>query len=445
MPLWLVGGAIRDAALGLAGKDVDLVCGPGTRRLVAELQKSFGTRGFRVRKRGVTTWRFDGEDGPMDLVDASRRGLEADLRRRELTINAMAYDLAARKLVDPLGGLPDLRAGRLRAPRREVLAEDPVRALRLARFIAQYPWMRIHRQTRAAATAVAPRLRRASAERLRDELLKLLRGKAPHTGLIELERLGLLPSVLPELVPLQGCAAGFDRPDVWTHTLATLEHSTRLGRLPAADAAARDEDLLVLRFSLLLHDISKPETFRVSPEGKPSFHGHETLGAERADGLLQRLRVSRRTRRRIVRLVRFHLRPGNLADSGPTPRGMARLARDTGDDLGLLILHAACDARGSGAGSLGAADARRRWRRLRELLHSLDGMRGRTKATGTRPLLDGSEVMRLLGWKPGPAIGRALEELLQAQIEGKIRDPREAREHLLKHWTERDGAGGGAA
>ena len=283
--VYLGGGPVRDAALQRPCKDADLTVVRRGAPLVRELKRRLGTRGFRFRKRGITTWRFATSSGEVDVVDAVRRGLEHDLHRRELTINAMAYDLVGRRLVDPLSGLKDLRAKRLRAPGGDTFREDPARCLRAG---------------------------------------------------------------LNRLNPMCDLAAGHHRTDVWRHTVKTIEMSATRHRLPSFRAVRDRGELPLLRWTLLLHDIAKPVTFAVDRSGKPTFHGHEERGAKLADAVLRRLRFDARTRRRITQLMRFHLRPGHLADAGAPLRGMRRLAREAGDDLDLLCLHAACDAQGSG-------------------------------------------------------------------------------------------------
>ena len=419
--LWLVGGYVRDAALGCRATDIDLIAGRGSSRLVAELARRFSTRGFRFRKRGVTTWRFTIEGRQVDVVDASRRGLLRDLRRRDFTLNAVAFDLVESRVLDPLGGLADLRRGRLRLPRRDVIGEDPVRALRGARFLAQFPGFTLSAEARREAGRAASGLRRAARERVRVELDKLLLAAAPHRGLQMLESVDLLGSVLPELVPLQACCAGQDRPDVWRHTLDALARSCRPGRLPGA-AVIRDADQRrVLRWALLLHDISKPETLVVPADGRPTFHGHEVRGSRRAAELLERLRLPRRDRRRICRLILCHLRPGHLADAGATPRGLRRLVREAGEDLPLLVLHAACDALASGS-----PDAEARWRRLRRVLRELVRLGNAREAVAPPPLLDGRELMRVLDLEPGPLVGRLLRRIRERQEEGALRTRDEA-------------------
>lgn len=425
--LYLVGGYVRDAALRRRTRDVDLLCAGGTARLVAELRARWDSRGFRFRKRGVTTWRFAFQGRQVDIVDASRRGLLGDLERRELTVNAIAYDLAGGRLRDPLRGLADLRAARLRPPSEGVFRDDPLRALRAARFAAQFPRFTLGPAVPRQARAVGASLRRASAERVREELDRLLGSAAPQRGLALLHEWGLAWIVLPELRPLQGCTAGLGRADVWSHTLGALALSGSRSRLPGAGVTRDEADRLALRWALLLHDISKPETLARAADGRPTFHGHEAAGALRADAAMRRLKVPRALRRRVSRLILFHLRPSHLADAGAPPRGMRRLVREAGQDLPLLVFHAACDARASSGPGAAA-----RWRALRAvLLDLLELARAREHAPLPR-LVDGRDVMRVLGLAPGPTVGKVLDRLAERQEAGRLRTREEALDFLAR-------------
>ena len=433
VPVWLVGGMIRDTALGRRVEDVDLAAGRRASSLVRRLEVRWKRRAFRFRKRGVTTWRFRVEGRDVDLVDAGGRGIERDLLRREFTVNAMAFDLGGGPLLDPTGGLRDLRAGLLRLPRPGVVAEDPVRALRAARFLAQLPRFRLHLSIERAAASSVRAFRRASIERVRDEVDTIVLSAAPDRGLETLERLGLLVSVLPELQPLQECAAGLDRPNVWRHTLDALARSARPGRLPGARAVSNDpEALRVLRWALLLHDISKPETLAHGADRRPTFHGHETLGARRADALLRRMLVPRSLRKRIARLVLMHLRPHHLADAGAPLRGLRRLVRDAGEDLPTLVLHAACDALASGG-----PDQTPRWRRLRLVLLRLIFLHEEARRDSPPPLVNGRDVMAALGIDQGPEVGRMLRRIEELRENGRLRSRGEAL-RLLSAWAGED-------
>jgi len=421
VPAWLVGGFVRDAALGRPGRDLDLSAGPGAPRFIAALERCLETRGFRFHKRGVTTWRFHALGRQVDVVDAGRRGIRGDLARRELTINAVAFDLGDSSIFDPLRGLADLRARRLRLPRSGVIAEDPLRALRAARFLAELPEFTLQDSARAEASRMGRRLRRAAVERVREELDKLLAAAAPERGLIELQQLGLLDPLLPELKPMRQCAGGTDRPDVWTHTLDCLAVSSRPLRLPASYVVKDALSRRILRWALLLHDISKPETLCYLPTGAPSFHGHEVLGAQRAEHLLARLRLPRSDRKRIGRLILNHLRPGHLADAATPARGVRRLVRDAGGDLPLLVLHAGCDARASG----GPPDRERR-RRLRTTLDRLVEIAEERARKPLPRLLGGDLLLETLGLDPGPRIGRILRKIRDAQEAGDVSTREEA-------------------
>jgi poly(A) polymerase len=423
--VWLVGGLVRDAALGQRGDDIDLVALRGSAKVVKQLQQIWGSRGFRFRKRGVTTWRFSVAGRQVDLVAAPRRGLAEELRRRELTINAVAYDLLAGRLDDPLRGASDLRAKRLRLPRPGVIHDDPIRALRIARFLAQLPGFRLDSAAEREARACAPALRRAAAERVREELDKLLRAPNPARGLNALLRLELQEPVLPELTPMRTCLAGAGRPDVWSHTIDAIAMSANRPRLPGASRLRDDDDRRILRWALLLHDICKPDTLAHRSDGRPTFHGHEVLGARRAGALLLRLRTPGNQRRRITRLIRFHLRPSHLADAGAPARGMRRLLREIGADLPLLVSHSACDAAASGA-----PDARTRWRRLSPVLRSLLALADAAPPAPPPRLVDGRDVMRVLRLRPGVAVGRILERIRDRQDAGTLRTRRQALDYL---------------
>jgi tRNA nucleotidyltransferase/poly(A) polymerase len=237
----------------------------------------------------------------------------------------------------------------------------------------------------------------------------------------------LRASVLPELDDAVQCVAGRQRPDVWTHTLDAVGMGAQAGRhrLPGSGYVVSEDDRRVVRWALLLHDISKPETLEVASDGRPTFHGHEVLGEERADELLRRLHRSAALRRRVTRLIRLHLRPGHLADAGAPVRGLRRLVRDADEDLALLAVHAAADARASGS-----PDARTRWPRLRAVLYDLLEIWESRAATPPPSLINGRDVMRVLNLEPGPEIGRALDRVAQAQEDGIVRTRGEALAYL---------------
>jgi poly(A) polymerase len=165
----------------------------------------------------------------------------------------------------------------------------------------------------------------------------------------------------------------------------------------------------------LLHDIAKPETL-AQTAGRPTFHGHEVLGRRRAEALARRLKVPKPRRSRIGQLILLHLRPGHLADAGPTRRGMARLVRDAGSDLPLLVLHAACDARASGGPERPA-----RWRRLRRVLTQLLELADPARTAVAPRLVDGHDVMQACALEGGPEVGRLLDAVADLQAEGSIR------------------------
>lgn len=418
--LFWVGGGIRDVALRRRSCDLDLLVTRGSRRLVGAIQAHWDTTGFSFRKRGVTTWRFRLGEHPLDLVIAERRGLAGDLARRELTLNAMAFSLRDGRLHDPHGGLSDLRRKRLRRVKADSFDNDPLRALRLARFLAALPGFKATPGTRRAAAAQASRLARTSAERIRDELHKMLLSPRPDRGLGMLHDWGLLQSVLPELIPLHQCVAGQQRPDVWRHTLLTLREIGRRRDLPGVELIETDDQWARVGWSLLLHDIAKPATLALKADGSPSFHGHEVLGAKMADTCMQRLRCSRGLRQDVTRLIRWHLRPGLLSDGPPTLRGLRRLARESGPLLPLLCVHAAADARGSGS-----PDPAERMERLVMTLEELLETGRNLRLRPLRRPVDGKDVMRICGVETGRAVGQILGQVDDLVLDGRITNRRQ--------------------
>ena len=428
--LFWVGGGVRDAALRRRSADLDLLVTSGSRRLIGAIRRRWDTKGFSFRKRGVTTWRFRLGNDPLDLVVAERRGLAGDLARRELTLNAMAFSLRDGKLHDPHDGLSDLRRKRLRAVHGDSFNDDPLRALRVARFLAALPGFEATPATLRAAEAQTSRLARVSTERIRDELHKLLLSPRPDRGLDLLQDWGLQHAVLPELSPLHQCVAGQQRPDVWRHTLLTLREMGRRRGLPGMEQLDTEDQWARVGWSLLLHDIAKPATLARKPDGSPSFHGHEVLGAKMADTCLQRLRCSRSLRRDVTHLIRWHLRPGLLADGPRTLRGLRRLATEAGPLLPLLTVHAAADARGSGS-----PDPAERMERLVATLEELlETGHKLTQSSLQRPV-DGNDVMRICGVASGRAVGRILQQIDELVLDGRIGNRRQGLAYLRKLGT----------
>src|SRR6266446_750053 len=380
----LVGGAVRDAWLGRRpGREVDLdVAVPAgaldlARRVAERLRGAFvpldPERGTgRVVLPGVR----------LDVTDFRGPSLAADLAARDFTVNALAVPLrellvrGGAPIVDPTGGLADLRARRLRAPDLRVLTDDPLRALRGVRLEAALGF-RLTRGTVAAIRAVAPALAAVAADRVRARLATL--------------------------VPFgEELRAHMDE--------------------PLGGGVTRDP---VLKLAALLHDVAKPETRRVV-QGRVRFFGHDLVGAERARAIGQRLRLPARAVGVLERLVRHHLRPMHLgATERLTPRARYRFYRDLREDTQDLLLLALADAAAvTGASPLGV------WRRAPLLRDLLGGWQEQQAVEAAAPLLRGEDVMGRLGLAPGPAVGRALARVREAQALGRVKTREQALAYL---------------
>ena len=318
--LALVGGPVRDAFLGRVSTDLDLTTSAATEETEAiltawgdthwDMGREFGTIGAR---RGdtvveVTTYRADAYDGlTRKPVVAFGDNLEDDLVRRDFTVNAMALRLPGLELVDPHGGMLDLAAGRLRTPSTPEVSfsDDPLRMMRAARFVAQLG-LTPSPDVVTAMTEAAPTLSIVSAERVRDELVKLVLAPDPVAGLRLLVETGLAEQMLPELPALRLEIDEHHRhKDVYEHSLTVLRQAIDLETGPDGPVPGPD---LVLRLAALLHDIGKPATRAFEPGGGVSFHHHDVVGAKLTAKRMRALRFDKETTKAVARLVELHLR-----------------------------------------------------------------------------------------------------------------------------------------
>jgi poly(A) polymerase len=419
----LVGGAVRDRLLGREPTDHDwLVADPAaTARALAE---ALGGSAFALDEaRGH--WRVVAGGRTHDLTPPLPAGpgadprdgavLDADLRGRDLTVNAMAA-LPDGRIVDPTGGRDDLARRVVRATSRAALSADPVRAWRAVRFGAELE-ARIESETASWIAELACSLGAATPlptpERLRDEIEAALATPAAGRAMQALDELGLLAPVLPELTAGRGVEQpGFHHLDVLDHQLEALQQL--VDAFPDAD--------LALRWATLLHDVGKPPTREVDEEGgRARFHGHDTVGAELAAGALRRLRLPRARIHRVAALVRAHMRPLPRGERAAR-RFVHRLRELLPDLLRLMVAD-----REAARGPLASQAQRRRYRlALAEVVKLLEEEPPRP------PLLTGDEVMRLLGVPPGPVVGLALRAIEEAHAVGDVKDRDDAEAYLLR-------------
>lgn len=424
--VYLVGGAVRDELLGKRAKqDLDLVVlgdalevarllhAKGVAESYPAVYPRFGTA--MVRARGLS----------LEFASARRESyavtsrkpkvapatLEEDAERRDFTVNALLKCLWTSEILDPTGqGLADLAARTLRTPREPgaTFHDDPLRMLRAVRFRSQLgfePAPGLY----AAIREESDRLGIVSAERIRDEFLKMLALDDVDQCLADIRDLDLMRFVIPELAALPGVQqSGRHYLDVWDHTLAVVR--------------ATDKRDIALRLAALLHDVAKPQTRTVEQDGRVRFIGHERLGAEIAGRSLRRLRIPQKQVQTVQLLVRHHMR---LAmQQPPTDTALRRLIRDLGAEWPRLISLMQADAKGMRRGTAPF--------RLVQVRRRLDALSAATPPETLASPLSGDEIMRVLGVERGPAVGRHKAWLEEQVIVGSLApDDKAAAERML--------------
>ncbi len=464
--IYLVGGSVRDLLLGRLAPDLDFaVPAPGIPLARSVANALRGDFLILDEERHTARVIVNDENGRRTFLDfAAYRGpnLEADLRGRDFTINAMACDLQGEKIIDPLGGGADLRAKRLRACAPTAFQDDPIRILRAVRLAAMLNFQ-IDPQTRTWMKESAALLERASAERLRDELFKILSGPKPDLALRALALLGTLPYFLPELPALKGVEQPAPHVyDVWTHTLALLRHleailatlavvpdeegggdlftglfSLHLGRYrePFARHFAQgftpDRSLrALLFFAALYHDVAKPLTRSLDENGRIRFWGHDEQGAEISAERARALHLSNDEIQRIQVIVknhmRFHFFTSRMEGEGklPSRKAIYRFFRDSGEAGVDLILLGLADLRATYDTTL----TQQTWSAALAVARLLLENYWERPAEVVAPprLLDGHVVMKEFGLPAGPLVGLLLEAIREEQAAGKVTSREEA-------------------
>jgi tRNA nucleotidyltransferase (CCA-adding enzyme) len=403
---YLVGGAVRDLLLGRPIKDWDVATNARPENVIPLFERviptgiAHGTVTVLMGKLKIEVTTFRGEgtytDGRhpdhVEFLDS----LEEDLRRRDFTINAMAYDLLTKRIIDPYGGSADLSAGLVRAVGNPIerFLEDGLRPLRAVRFSCVLDFA-IEAATMAGIGAALPVFRQVANERVRDELLKILSSRHAARGIEALRQTGLLGEILPELLPTIGQAQNsFHKHDVYHHSLECLAHGRGDG---------------VLKLAILLHDCGKPQSAG-GPSGEHTFYNHERLSALGADEAMQRLRFSHDERERVSTLIANHM--FNYEPSW-TDGAVRRLVRKVGlERLSDLWELRRADILGRGMMVRGALD------NLNLLKKRVEEIISKDSALKIKDLaINGETVMRELGLVPGPEVGRILDSLLEKVLD----------------------------
>ena len=470
LEIYLVGGAVRDIFLGRATHDLDFALVKEARKAARSAAAALDTPYYTLdEERDTGRVILNQPDGVRLFLDfAVLRGtdLVSDLQDRDFTINAMAIALdRPDRLIDPLGGANDLREGVIRACSVTAFRNDPVRILRAVRQAVEFGF-HIQSETRSLIGEALPLLPSVSAERLRDELFRILEGPQPATALRALDILGVLPYVLPELPALKGIVQPLPHvADVWEHSLGVaqklssilkvlaVEHdpetaanlslaliSVCLGRFrkPLHDHHSKslnpDRSLrgLVL-LAALYHDVGKAETHEIEAEGRIRFRQHEFSGERLVSKRAHALHLSNGEIARLKAIVRGHMRPLLLAQTGekPSRRAVYRFFRDTGEagvDICLLSL-------ADTLATYGPALPQDVWSGQLDVVRTLleAYWEQKDERISPPPLLTGHDLIEMLKYQPGPGIGKMLDALREAQAAGEITNREQALEFARRN------------
>lgn len=441
--LALVGGPVRDAFLGHQVHDLDFTTNALPDEIIRvvvpiseahwDIGRDFGTIGAQISgdKVEITTYRADQYDGKTRKPEVVfGESLEEDLLRRDFRVNAMAVRLPELVLVDPSGGVEDLMAGILRAPKSAELSftEDPLRMMRAARFTSQLGF-HLDEETEWAMTEFLASIENISAERVNEELCKLLLTDKPRAGIELLVRTGIAALVLPEIPALRlEVDEHHHHKDVYEHSLTVLEQAIELEQ----ERNPGQPGDLTLRLAALLHDIGKPATRQLEPGGAVSFHHHDLVGAKLSVKRMKALRFDKETTQNVARLIELHLRFFGYSDAAWSDSAVRRYARDAGALLERLHILTRADV------------TTRNKRKADRLAFAYDDLENRImelsqaeEMAAIRPDLNGEEIMAILGIPAGRDIGEAYNYLLNVRLDEGPIGADLARERLLAWWANR--------
>ncbi|KUM30848.1 CCA tRNA nucleotidyltransferase [Arthrobacter sp. EpRS66] len=441
--LSLVGGPVRDLYLGRVSPDLDFTTSARPEETIKvisgwadniwDVGREFGTIALRKGEHTleVTTYRADAYDKESRKpIVAFGDNLHDDLFRRDFTMNSMALRLPDLELVDPFDGVSSLKDQSIRTPGAPDISfsDDPLRMMRAARFASQLQ-IEVSAEVRKAMSEMTERIDIISAERVRDELVKLINGADPRAGINLLVETGLADKVLPEVSALRLEIDEHHRhKDVYQHSLTVLEQAVELetdqdGPVPGPN--------FVLRFAALMHDIGKPATRKFEPSGAVSFRHHDMVGSKLVKARMRALRFDKETTKAVARLVELHMRFYGYGDAGWTDSAVRRYVTDAGDLLEHLHRLTRSDV------------TTRNRKKADRLAFAYDDLEARIaqiaeqeELKSIRPDLDGQQIMALLGIKPGPVVGRAYNFLLELRLDEGPLGEEAAVEQLRAWWKE---------
>jgi putative nucleotidyltransferase with HDIG domain len=453
LKIYLVGGFIRDFLLNKEGngsfaKDLDFaVAGGPAIEFARQVAESLSGHFVLLDEKNDTARVVLDEGINLDFAGCVGGSIENDIKRRDFTINALAWDAAEpEKIIDLVGGMDDIKTLTIRAISEDNLVDDPLRLLRAFRFSATTSGA-IDKVTLGYIGKQAKLLATVAPERISYELFLLMEHPA-FAVTQQMAETGLLEVIFPELTACRKVTTNaYHHLGLFDHSLELLKQAeSRLNELPqwALDSFAQPISFGITRLSAtkvacLLHDIGKPDTWQITDEGRHTFYGHDNLGAEMTETISERLRWSKPLSRFIVKLVKWHLRPGQLYHQGPpTTKAVHRFYRNVGFDLPELMLLAFADLDSTCGAGLPEENKSLLAKNLIELFHGFSVFINEQRSTAR--FLDGNEVMHILGIKAGPIVGELLDLLDEAQGVGEITDKDQAKQFIKQAFENQQSA-----
>ncbi len=427
--IYLVGGGVRDAMMGNHPSDIDLVVQGDIRNAAGWIADRIGGKVVDLGKKGFRVLRVAAADRVIDIAPLTQGTIEDDLRQRDFTINAMAYDLRQREVVDCTGGRMDLEKKRIRIVSPSALEKDPARLVRAFRMLTMFGFS-IADDTRDAIARTRHLVKDVAGERIWTELIKIFDNDDSFPIINQMAGCGLLTEIFPELVPTIGCSQNRHHAfDVFDHALFTYKHVEALiagTYAPFAyltqlhDIKRVMECKATIKYSTLLHDVGKPATRITGEKGAVRFPGHAARGADIAASASHRLRLSRRQRTAAHIIIRNHIRPLSLylADRNRTlrRRGMVRFFNHCGLFTFPVIIHAMADILAKKKDPLDDTDP------FLEFCHRLIRIHGEVsdQQAAVLPLIDGDDLIKLFGLRPSPIFKQILQRVDERRLSGDL-------------------------
>jgi len=418
--VYLVGGAIREIALGASPKDYDFVIGDAGD--LEKVEAAFSASSFILGKKPIQTHRIVVKDTSLD-INVYEGPIETDLARRDFTINAVAYDVKRGKVIDPLGGLGDIDRKIIRYPEKHVLNDDPLRMLKAVRHFATLEGFALDAALEDAIRELKEFIHTAAPERLKYEMDQIIISARAYEGMKVLERMGLLFELFPGLLRLKEMdeEKGFVL-ETYGHTVDGFRYLGKYGRIYGLDEKA----LRNVGYALLFHDLGKAHTFSYDEEkGVVHFFYHERHSRDMAASIMQSLRFSTDEIKAIVSLIENHMRLFLISGPATTERAVRRLVYRMEDFTPMLIVHSMCDMFGSSGGEENPST-----RQVEETGRAVLKMYYEWKKKPLPRLIGGDDLLAA-GFRPGPLVGMVLTEIREKQIAGEIREKEEAMRHAV--------------